>query len=122
MITRHQFLVGRVAGMILPRWLKEIEPLLQQSRHIEQILYAVDRGGNELQLYLGNPYEEEMPDIAWAFDLLKSMNIPMEEGSRTEQLRFYDGVSPGNASRMDRSQFGLFCPQNSSSIWFRVAF
>ncbi len=133
---------------------REGEPLIEPPSRLDRTLYAMDWGGDEVQLTLGNPYEEPHPvtwreyladlgysgfheyydsnnPTSWRFmdidervpqdlyigglDLLKfslrtRIHIPgrTRSGARSArrhgpgqgEIRFYDGVAPGNDSRV----------------------
>ena len=80
MITRRTFLkasVGSAAGLMLPSWLARAEtyiktenaPFLEPPGNAETTIYAVDHGGNNYMLALGEP-ADELPRITWR-ELLK---------------------------------------------------
>ena len=75
MLTRRQFLVGAAgaaAGLILPDWVVraerfiegEGEPLLEVPSRYRDTLTAVSWFGDEYQLFLGDP-EQEQPALNW---------------------------------------------------------
>ena len=163
MISRRTFLKATVAassGFIFSDWLikaenyieMEGEPFLEAPGRSELILYAMDWGGDEYQLSLGNPFQEPVlitwreyfefigcsgfdeyhgsnnpadwnymgidelvdedktmyhwitsssPD-ARAFDYLESLNLGpiIRDKNEIGEIRFYDGVAPGNDSRI----------------------
>ena len=162
-MNRRTFLKATVAaasGLILPDWLVRAEsyidaenrPYLERPATAHDTLYAVDWGGNEYQLTLGDPYQGP-PTMTWreffewegvsgmeeyigsddpddlpafsldnkadewaildrwvldgspsaeAFKYLDSLNLGPDFGTANSvgEIKFYDGVCPGNDSRL----------------------
>ena len=65
-ISRRQFIVGTAAGLILPSYYDKVlaywenhgEPMIEIPPEPRIVLVACDRGGGELELNLGDPYEQ----------------------------------------------------------------